>query len=133
MFIGIDYPERTVWRIMYEENRKPPETEWTLENSLYIPYHPRVRKLTTKIKKEYGSLQCTKRLKHLGISFSRKVEEMRKNTRTTLCTRSYAGRAPRNMGVNLLELSRKGIKNMQICAKRNTQRSYSNPQKRMTE
>jgi len=54
VFIGNGYPERTVWRILYEENRKPQETEWNFENSLYIPYHPRVRRLITKVNKEYG-------------------------------------------------------------------------------
>ena len=66
VFIGNGYPERTVWRILYEENKKPQETEWTFENSLYIPYHPRIRRLTTKIKKEYGMSIVYKKTQTLG-------------------------------------------------------------------
>ena len=82
------YPERTVWRILYEENRKPQETEWTLENSpqLYIPYHLGVRRLTTTctIKKviwDLYSVQKTQTLGDIILKKGRRVEkEYKKNT-----------------------------------------------------
>ena len=62
-------------------------------------------------------LQSTKRLKHLETSYSRKVEESKKNTRKTVCTRFHAQNVLKHMWANQLEPSRKEIKSMQIYAK----------------
>ena len=86
---------------MYEENRKPQETEWALENSLYIPYHPRVRRLTTKIKKEYGISTVYKKSQTLGdiiLKKGRRVEkEYKKNTVYKIpcaeCPQAYVGQS----------------------------------------
>ena len=101
VFIGNGYPEKTVWRILYEENQKPQEAEWTLENSLYIPYHPRVRRLVTKIKKEYGITAVYKKTQTLGdilLKKGRRVEkEYKKNTVYKIpcaeCPKAYVGQS----------------------------------------
>ena len=77
VFIGNGYPEKTVWRILYEENRKPQEQNGHLKIHC-IPYHPRVRKLTTKIKKEYGITTVYKKTQTLGdiiLKKGRRVEK----------------------------------------------------------
>ena len=129
MFIGNGYPEKTVWIILYRENKKPQETERTFENSLYIPYHPRIRRLATKIKKEYGISIVYKKTQTLGdiiLKKGRRVEkEYKKNTVYKIpcaeCPKAYVGQSTGT-------LKKRNQEHANLC-KRNKKRIYSNPQK----
>ena len=64
VFMG--YPERTVWRLLYEKSRKP---HGHLKVCFISHTIQELAWPTPNFKRNMESLQCTKRLKHLGITF----------------------------------------------------------------
>ena len=101
------------------------------ENSLYILHHPRIRRLTTKIKKEYGISIVYKKTQTLGdiiLKKGRRVEkEYRKNTVYKIpcaeCPKAYVGQSTGT-------LKKRNQEHANLC-KMKHKRSFSNPQKRM--
>ena len=45
VFIQNGYPEKVVYRMLYEENRKEQEREIDFKHTFYVPYHVRATKL----------------------------------------------------------------------------------------
>ena len=60
VFIQNGYPEKTVWRLLYQENKenKAQQAELNIEKASYVPYHPRTRRLYKINKKEFGYEQA---------------------------------------------------------------------------
>ena len=53
VFMSNGYPERTVWRMLYQENRREHNkvVEIDMAKSLYVPYHPRAKRVYTMLLK----------------------------------------------------------------------------------
>jgi hypothetical protein len=91
-----------------------------------------VRRFVTKIKKEYGITAVYKKTQPLAdilLKKGRRVgKEYKKNTVYKIpyaeCPKAYVGQSTGTL--------KKRNQEHAIYAKRNTKRSYSNPQKRMT-
>ena len=55
VFIQNGYPEKTVWRILYQESKpKGTKEEIDFSKSMYVPYHPRTKRLYRMIKEDFG-------------------------------------------------------------------------------
>ena len=100
VFISNGYPEKTVWRMLYQENRtEKPKEEFDLSKSLYVPYHPRAKRLFKMLKDDFGFAVVCKKTQTLGDILSkkgRKVEQQyRRNTVYSIpckeCPMKYIG------------------------------------------
>ena len=54
VFIKNGYPENTVWRVLYQESQEKALTTIDLDKSLYVPYHPRAKRLYKIIREQFG-------------------------------------------------------------------------------
>ena len=74
------YPQNTVWRIFYQENReKAGEKEKTnLDYSLYVPFHPRGKRFIKILKEQFGISTIFKKTQTLGDILLRKGRQLKK-------------------------------------------------------
>ena len=67
VFMQNGYPEKTVWRILYQENKQQSQkVEIDLSKSTYVPYHPRTKRLYKMITDEFGFPIVYKKTQTLG-------------------------------------------------------------------
>ena len=100
MFIQNGYPEKTVWRILYQESKpKGTKEEIDFSKSMYVPYHPRTKRLYRMIKEEFGFSIIYKKTQTLGDILQKKgrtiEKQYRKNTVYSIpckdCPKKYVG------------------------------------------
>ena len=59
VFISNGYPEKSVWRMLTRTVK--PKEEFDLSKSLYVPYHPRAKRLFKMLKDDFGfAVVCKK-------------------------------------------------------------------------
>ena len=54
VFIQNGYPEKVVYRMLYEEKRKEQEREIDFKHTFYVPYHVRAKKLYKVLQENFG-------------------------------------------------------------------------------
>ena len=101
VFMSNGYPERTVWRMLYQEDRREhnKEDEIDMAKSMYVPYHPRAKRLYKMLKDEFGFSVVFKKTQTLGdilLKKGRSVEkQFRRNTIYSIpckeCPMKYIG------------------------------------------
>jgi len=62
VFIQNGYPEKVVYRMLYEEKRKEQEREIDFKHTIFLPYHVRAKKLYKYSKKTLVFTRSTARL-----------------------------------------------------------------------
>ena len=73
----------TVWRLLYQdlkENKKE-KVDLDMAKTLYVPYHPRARKLYRIFKKEFGIDTIFKKTQTLGDIILKKGRQIEKGTK----------------------------------------------------
>ena len=100
VFIQNGYPEKTVWRILYQESKpKGTKEEIDFSKSMYVPYHPRTKRLYRMIKEDFGFSIIYKKTQTLGDILQKKgrtiEKQYRKNTVYSIpckdCPKKYVG------------------------------------------
>ena len=125
VFIQNGYPEKTVWRILYQESKpKGTKEEIDFSKAMYVPYHPRTKRLYRMIKEEFGFSIIYKKHKHWETSFKRKAARSRNNTGRIQCILSLARIARRNMQDKRRAPKGRVAANTGIGVGRNTKRRF---------
>ena len=99
VFIKNGYPENTVWRILYQESREKALTTIDLDKSLYVPYHPRAKRLYKIIQEQFGYNCIFKKTQTLGDILLKKGRQIPKEYRKNIvysipcadCNKKYVG------------------------------------------
>ena len=100
VFIQNGYPERTVWTMLYQENKeKGPKQEIDFANAIYTPYHPRARRLYKMLEEEFGITVIFKKTQTLGDILLKKGRSIEKQHRKNIiysipckdCPKKYVG------------------------------------------
>jgi len=86
------YPERTVWRMLYQEDRREhnKEDEIDMAKSMYVPYHPRAKRLYKMLKEEFGFSVVFKKTQTLGDILLKKEEALKNSLEETPFIRYHA-------------------------------------------
>ena len=86
VFIQNGYPEKTVWGLLYQENKgnKAQQEELNMEKALYVPYHPRARRLYKILKKEFGYDTIFKKTLTLGDIILEKGRQIEKGDKKNI-------------------------------------------------
>ena len=81
--------------MLYQENRtEKPKEEFDLSKSLYVPYHPRAKRLFKMLKDDFGFAVVCKKTQTLGgILLKKKAERLSNNTDETQYTLSHVKNA----------------------------------------
>ena len=100
VFIQNGYHEKTVWRILYQETKQNTvKEEIDFAKSLYVPYHPRTKRLYKMIKEEFGFNVIYKKTQTLGDILQKKgrtiEKQYKRNTVYSIpcqqCPKKYVG------------------------------------------
>ena len=101
VFIENGYPENTVWRMLYQENqdKTKEKEEFNLDKSLFIPYHPRAKRLINILKTKFSIPTIYKRTQTLGDILLKKGRQMEKEYKKNAvyripcaeCSKKYVG------------------------------------------
>ena len=100
VFMQNGYPEKTVWRILYQENKQQSQkVEIDLSKSMYVPYHPRTKRLYKMITDEFGFPIVYKKTQTLGDILQKKGRNIDRQYRRNIvysipcqeCPKKYVG------------------------------------------
>ena len=132
MFIQNGYPESSVWRILYEENHEKAKEKDNIDfnNSFYIPYHTRVRRLVKILKEKFNITTIFKKTQTLGNILLKKGRQMAKEYKKNViykipcaeCTKKYIGQTS-------VTLKKRTAEHIRWCRKKHKKQMMKTTQK----
>ena len=118
----MDILKKTVWRLLYQENKgnKAQQEELNMDKALYVPYHPRARRLYKILKKEFGYDTIFKKTLTLGDIILKKGRQIEKGDKKNIVYSIPCGECPKKYaGQNTVPLNKRN-NNTKTGAKRST-------------
>ena len=132
VFIQNGYPENTVWRILYQENHEKAKEKDNIDfdNSFYIPYHTRVRRLVKILKEKFNITTIFKKTQTLGDILLKKGRQMAKEYKKNViykipcaeCTKKYIGQTS-------VTLKKRTAEHIRWCRKKHKKQMLKTTQK----
>ena len=111
----------TVWRLLYQdlkENKKE-KVDLDMAKALYVPYHPRARKLYRIFKKEFGIDTIFKKTQTLGDIILKKGRQIEKGYKKNTVYSIPCGECPkRYVGQTTATLNKRNSQHKNWCQKK---------------
>ena len=130
VFIQNGYPEKVVYRMLYEEKRKEQEREIDFKHTFYVPYHVRAKKLYKVLQENFGIYTIYRKTMTLGDLILKKGRQMEKQFKKHCvykipckqCDQAYIGQSKNT-------INKRNSQHMAMCRRKIKLKALKNAKK----